>query len=231
MPDSRIRPETGEPVPDSRACPEAGDPVELALALCHEAGNLLAAARLSAYLIARETDQEQIQASADDIETISTQAGAALAHLRPLLVDDPSARMHVDPAEVLRAVDRTLSQQSARAPAVSVDVSEEHPDVWVDADALHHLIVTLVLSAWDAAPSGSEVQVRAEAEGSGVLFTIEDEGQSDDLEKTDPRVGPRGRALAVAVAATLLERWSGEVRVNANDAWTRVQLWLPAAAD
>lgn len=211
--------------------PEAGDPVELALALCHEAGNLLAAARLSAYLIGRETETQQIQASAEDIETISTQAGAVLAHLRPLLVDDPAARMHLDPAEVLRAVDRSLAQQTPRAPAVSVDVSEEHPDVWVDADALHHLLVTLVLSAWDAAPKGSEVRVGASAEGEGVLFRVEDEGRSDDLEKTDPRVGPRGRALALGVAATLVERWGGEVRVNSGDARTCVELWLPAAAD
>jgi signal transduction histidine kinase len=218
-------------VSDAPYRPEAGDPVELALALCHEAGNLLAAARLSAYLIGRETESEQIQASAEDIETISTQAGAVLAHMRPLLIDDPAARMHVDPAEVLRGVDRTLAQQSDRAPAVSVDVSDDHPDVWVDTDALHHLLVTLVLSAWDAAPKGTEVQVSAGSEGDGVLFSVEDEGRADELEKADPRVGPTGRALALGVAATLVERWGGEVRVDRSEAWTRVELWLPAAAE
>jgi signal transduction histidine kinase len=218
-------------MPQQPHSPKPGDPVKLALALCHEVGNLLAAARLSAYLVGRETERDQIQASAEDIETIATQAGAVLAHIRPLLVEGEAARMHVDPAEFLRAVEHSLAQQTPRAPSIELTASDDLPDVLVDADALHHLLVTLVLSAWEAAPGGGGVRLSAAAGEAGVVFALEDGGKAYEAEKVDPQVGPRGRALVLEVAATLVERWSGRVAVIPREVGTRVEILLPAAEE
>lgn len=207
--------------------PASGDPVKLALALCHEVGNLLAAARLSAHLVGRESRNEQVAASAEDIETLATQAGAVLAHLRPLLSDDPAARVHVDPAEVLRAVGASLAHATRRRPSIEVVVRHDLPDVHLDSDALHQLLVTLALSAWNAAPEGGVVRVSASQDDGWVVFALEDDGEAWRPEKTDPRVGPRGRALALEVASTLLAHWGGEVHVIPRRAGTRVELRLP----
>lgn len=209
--------------------PQPGDPVALALALCHEVGNLLAAARLSAYLVARETEPDQVLASAEDIETVATQAGAALAHIRPLLVGREAVRVHVDPGELLEAARRSLEQNSARAPEVEVRPAPELPDVRVDPDGLHHLLVTLVMAAWDATPDGTSVHMEACADGDTVVFAVEDDGRPYEAEKVDPQVGPRGRALALEVAATVVERWDGQVRVSLQSVGTRVEVRLPAA--
>jgi signal transduction histidine kinase len=209
--------------------PQPGDPVALALALCHEVGNLLAAARLSAYLVARETERDEVLACAEDIDTATSQAGAVLAHIRPLLVGEAGVRLHVDPGEVLDAVQRSLEQHSARTPRVEIRPAPGLPDVRVDPDALHHLLVTLVLSAWDASPDETPVRLTAGVDGATVVFEVKDEGRPYEDEKIDPQVGPRGRALALQVAATLVAGWDGEVRAVPGSTGTRVELRLPAS--
>lgn len=201
----------------------------LALALCHEVGNLLAAARLSAYLVARETERDQVLACAEDIDTATTQAGAVLAHIRPLLVGAAGVALHVDPAEVLEAAQRSLQQHSSRTPRVELHAAPDLPDVCVDPDALHHLLVTLVLAAWDGSPEGAPVRLAARADGAKVVFEVADEGPPYDDEAIDPQVGPRGRALALQVAATLAAGWNGDVRVAPGSTGTRVELRLPAS--
>lgn len=201
----------------------------LALALCHEVGNLLAAARLSAYLVARETERDEVLACAEDIDTATTQAGAVLAHIRPLLVGKAGVGLHVDPAEVLDAAQRSLEQHSARTPRVELRSAPGLPDVRVDPDALHHLLVTLVLAAWDASLERAPVRLAARVDGTTVVFEVEDQGPPYEDEKIDPRVGPRGRALALQVAATLVAGWDGDVRVVPGSTGTRVELRLPAS--
>lgn len=218
-------------MPPKPYTPRPGDPVELALALAHEVGNLLAAARLSAYLLAREAEPGLARSSAEDVEAVATQAGAMLAHLRLLLAPDAGPRLHVDPAELVEAVARSAAQHTPRSPRVEVEVAADLPDVRVDSDALHHLLVTLVLAAWDAAPRERRVRLvaRRASRGGDVVFAVEDTGAPLLAQKADSRVGPRGRSLALAVAATLAERWGGRIRVVPDAGGTRVEVQLPAA--
>jgi signal transduction histidine kinase len=209
--------------------PTLEDPVRLTLALCHEVGNFLAAARLSAHLIGRETDPSRIRADAEDIDTVASQAGAIVAHLRPLLTDAPASRFHVDPREILAAVERAVTQPAPRGPLLDLRSQGDLPDLRVDADALHHLIVTLVLGAWEASPPDGRVRVAAEVDEGELVFAVTDTGRPYDAETPDARVGPRGRGLVLDVAATLVGRWGGGVYVETGEAGTRVELRLPVA--
>lgn len=213
-----------------RLRPRPGDPVQLVLTLCHEIGNLLAAARLSAYLVGRDGAAEPVRASAEDIQTLCSQAGAALAHLRPLLTGSETRPVRVAPDEVLKAVGRSLARGGGYPPLVELTVEDALPDVEVDPDALHQLLVSLVLSAWDAAPEGCRVRLDALEEEGLLRFRIEDGGEPYRAEKVDPRIGPRGRALALEVAATVLEAWRGHVDVRSGEKGTRVDVCLPPAA-
>lgn len=209
--------------------PRPGDSVQLVLALCHEIGNLLAAARLSAYLVGRDAAAEPVRTSAEDIQTLCSQAGAALAHLRPLLTGSETRPVRVAPEEVLQAVGRSLARGGGYAPLVELTVEDALPDVEVDPDALHQLLVTLVLSAWDAAPEGCRVRLDALEEDGLLRFRIEDGGEPYRAEKVDPRIGPRGRTLALEVAATVLDAWRGHVDVRSGEKGTRVDVCLPPA--
>jgi signal transduction histidine kinase len=209
--------------------PTLDDPVRLTLALCHEVGNFLAAARLSAHLIGRESDPARIRAGAEDIDTVTTQAGAIVAHLRPLLADAPASRLHVDPREILAALERAVTQPAPRGPVLDLRSQDDLPDVRVDADALHHLLVTLVLGAWEASPPDGRVRVEAEVDEGELVFAVTDTGRPYDAETPDERVGPRGRGLLLDVAATLVGRWGGGVYVETGQAGTRVELRLPVA--
>ncbi len=142
--------------------PTLEDPVRLTLALCHEVGNFLAAARLSAHLIGRESDPARIRAGAEDIDTVTTQAGAIVGHLRPLLTDARDCHVHVDPSELLAAVERAVTRPAPHGPLLELRSQGDLPNVGVDADALHHLLVTLVLAAWEASPPDGRIRVAAE---------------------------------------------------------------------
>ena len=209
--------------------PTLEDPVRLTLALCHEVANFLAAARLSAHLIGRETDPSRIRADAEDIDTVARQAGAIVAHLRPLLTGARASRLHVDPREILAAVERAVTQPAPRGPVLDLRSQGGLPYLRVDADALHHLIVTLVLGAWEASLPDGRVCVTAEVNEGELVFAVTDTGGPYDAETPDARVGPRGRGLVLDVAATLVGRWGGGVYVETGEAGTRVELRLPVA--
>ncbi len=212
----------------------AEDAVELTLALCHEVRNLLAAVRLSAYLIARETDSAQVRASIEDIEAISVEAGAALAHIRPLL-DAAGESPRVDPVAVLEAVGRSLTEIPGRAAPVEVRWPDALPDVRVDPDALHHLLVTLALSARETVREPGAVRVGAEAREGSVVFRVEDDGdplvEAEARPKPDPVHRPGRRGLGLRVAEALMRSAGGGLRIDTRADGTRVELVLPVLED
>jgi len=73
--------------------------IALQVAVAHEVGNLLAAMRLSAYLLPASEVRERAR-GARQIEQLAAQAGELLSQVRPLLAAMPSETA-VAPAEVL----------------------------------------------------------------------------------------------------------------------------------
>jgi len=215
----------------STLAPARGDPLRLARALCHELGNLLAAVRLSAYLAARERDREAVAENARDVDVAAAQAGAVLALLPPLLAPPEGPGGTADPGQVLHAVEATLRRAPGLAARVDLEAAAGARPVRGDAEVLHHLLVALALSAWEAGgPAAPELAVRAEAARGGMLLAVEDAAGAWPQEEKDPRRAPRGRALLAAVAATLAARWGGEVRVRPRPGGSRVEVRLPAGS-
>jgi len=210
--------------------PAPRDPLGLTLDLCHEMGNLLAAVRLSAYLVVREHDGEGVAEGARGVDAAAAQAAASLALMPPLLAPPDELPAAVDPAEVLAAVGATLRRAPGLETRVAVEEADALPAVRADADALHHLLVQLGLSAWEAeAPEDGELGVRVESGEGEVVFVVEDRAGPWPRETGDPERALRGRSLAAAVAATLAARWGGGVRVLARPGGSRVEVWLPAS--
>jgi C4-dicarboxylate-specific signal transduction histidine kinase len=199
----------------------------LCRALCHEVGNALAAVRLSAHLLARAPSREDVAGSARELAAVAARAGAALGQLRVLL---PVARIApslvAEPDDVLASVRHALGAVGAGDPGLEVSAAPALPEVHADAEALHHVLASLVFAAFDAAPAPIQVRVSAAPTADGVTFAVTDAGPELAALLPDPALEPGGRGLGLVVAATLVARWGGALDVRSGRDGNRVELRL-----
>jgi signal transduction histidine kinase len=198
----------------------------LQVAVAHEVGNLLAAIRLSAYLLPAAEARERAR-GARQIEQLAAQAGELLAQVRPLLADS-RAGAAVAPAEVLEGVRRALADAPGNERLEVKAAPRGLPDVRVDPDALHHALLTLARGALEAASDGGRVVLRAGRSGRRIAFEIADTGRP--FEPPPARALPRGRALAVRLADAALRPEGGAAELRAGRGGTRVRVLAAAAA-
>ena len=207
---------------------EGLSPEDLVRALCHDVGNLLAAVRLSAHLLATESAEEERSSLTRDIEDLAAVAGALLAHIRPLLSGATLARVPVSPAEVLLALTRALEDRKPGGAALSIARGRGLPDVRVDPEALHHLLLTLVHGSLEAAGPGGRVRVSAKQEGRRVIVSVTDDGSPLELDQARSGLMPGGRELAIRVAEAVLRLMGGRATAELRRRGTRIDLFLPA---
>jgi len=199
----------------------------LVLAICHEVGNLLAASRLSAHLLPRSGEEERGMAEA--LEDLAAQAGWLLSNVRPLLADDPKSRIRVAPSAVLDAVARALRDGSGAA-SPEVQIPKALPEVQLDPDALHHVLLTLVRSGREAAKGDKECIVSARRSGGSVVFTVRDAAVRSPAPRSSRSVLPRGRALALEIARALAAREGGRMTTHETLAGSEIALAFPVVA-
>jgi len=201
---------------------DRADPREkLLVALAHEVGNLLAAVRLSAHLLPHAAEPRERARGARQIEHLAAQAGELLAQVRPLLATR-RADTAVAPSEVLEGVGRALADAPGFEKLAVLEPARPLPDVRVDPDALLQALLALTRGALDAAPEGAPVTLGARRAGGRVAFEIVDTGRPIE----HPAVGalPRGRALAVRLAAATLRRDGGGCEAVSRGGTTRVRV-------
>ena len=192
----------------------------LQVAVAHEVGNLLAAVRLSAYLLPAGEPRERAR-GARQIEQLAAQAGELLSQVRPLLSALPASTA-VAPGEVLEGVRRALADAPGFERLDVRPAPEGLPDVRVDPDALLHALLALTRGALEAVAEGGRVRVRASRSGRRVAFEISDAGAP--YEPAPRGTLPRGRALAVRLADAALRRDGGGAQVRSGRGGTRVRV-------
>ena len=206
------------------------NPDQLIPALCHDVGNLLAAVRLSAHLLSTEIPEEDRLSISRDIEDLVAQAGALIAHVRPLQGGASISRVPVSLREVLTALSGALKDRRMGGAALSIANGRNLPDVRVDPDALFHLLLTLVRGSLDAAASDGKVRVTAKHQGRRVILSVIDDGRQLDLDEIRRASALRGRELAVRVADAVLRLMGGRAAAELRRRGSRVDLHLPAMA-
>jgi len=205
-------------------------PQDLVRALCHDVGNLLAAVRLSAHLLANDIAETDHLSVSRDVEELAALAGALLAQVRPLLAGATLARVRVSPAEVLTALNRALNDRRTGGATLSIARGRNLPDVRVDPDALYHLLLTLVHGSLEAAAPDGRVRVSAKHQGRRVILSVSDDGRQVDLDELRRGSTPRGRELAIRVADAVLRLMGGRAAAELQRRGTRIDLFLPAVA-
>lgn len=205
----------------------ARDPTQLVFALCHELRNSLAATRLRADLLASDAGGGEIAAALEKISALAVRAGSLLAQVRPLLSPAAGRSRPVDPVDVLSDLRRELGQDGGPGVRIDLESAAALPEAETDPESIHHLLLTAVSYALEAAGPGRGVRVSAEAAGDEIAFAVEDEGPSCTGGTDEPR--PSGRALTWALAEVILGRQGGRLRVGRRGDLTRVELRVPAA--
>ncbi len=207
---------------------EAPEPARLVRALGHEVGNLLAAIRLTAHLLGTEAARvgvaEAVRGEAADIEMSAARAGALLAHLRPLLARGRDAdRSRLPARELLSGVAAALEEHGAR---VELHAADDLPELRVDADALHHVLVMLVLGALERTRPAGVVRIAASRRGGELVLCLRDESEADAAAAPE---APTGRALDLGIAEVVLGRDEGRLQAGADGPGSRVEIVLPGA--
>jgi signal transduction histidine kinase len=198
----------------------------LLVALAHEVGNLLAAVRLSAHLLPHAAEPRERARGARQIEHLAAQAGELLAQVRPLLATR-RVETTIAPAEVLEGVGRALADAPGFEKLSLLAPARPLPDVRVDPDALLQALLALTRGAFDATAEGMPVTLGARRDGKRVSFEITQAGRPIE----EPTLGslPRGRALAVRLAAAALRRDGGDCQAASRAGTTRVRVLVAVA--
>jgi two-component system sensor histidine kinase HydH len=209
---------------------EEDEATRLALALCHEIGNLVGAVRLQAHLLDSEHSPKELAVASVEVEDLCARSSALLSLMRPL-VSRVSRRTYegVVPAAILNALQFILEDCGGRGVVVSVECREGLPGVAVDPDTMQQMLLTLAFGAMEAARPKGRVGIRA-LPGKGpdeVCFAVEDDGPDDELGDWSQQM-LRGRPLVCAVASRMVTWWGGRLEVGRSDGVTRVALIVPA---
>ncbi|MDX1648910.1 MAG: hypothetical protein R3263_03565 [Myxococcota bacterium] len=206
-------------------------PATLLRPLCHEIGNLLAAIRLSGHLLRDGGTRDERVRTAREVEQLAAQAGALLAQIRPLFEGVAESRIRVTTESLLAAASRAVEEGVPEGVRLRIGTGRDLPDVRVDSEALHNLLVTLLLGALEAVPSGGRVRLEAgtATEGRRVVLTLQDDAAPLELDGRRAEMG-RGRELTVRLAAAVIKASGGRVRVASGARrGNRIELWLPVA--
>jgi len=185
---------------------------ELVDALCHEVGNLLAAARL----LGAVPDA----AAAAGVAKGVGRAGALVALIPPLVGAGPPAApgTRADPLEVLGALRRGLDAEDDARVRIELRTAVDLPPIAIDGDLLHHVLLAQILAALDA--GGGGVHVAGAAAPGAVRFRVEGEAAG-----AEGRL--RGPALARAAAEAILRARGGRAGALAPGA-VGLDLFVPA---
>jgi signal transduction histidine kinase len=199
---------------------------DLVFALCHELGNLLAAARLEAGLLDPSSGAAELTAAAERISELSARTGSLLALVRPLLEPDAIAVLPSDPLDVLDGLRRGLDESCDTRVAIQLKSAAQLSGVAIAPEVVHHLLLTAIFCGLEASDSAGRVRVSAEAAGGCVVFLVEDEG-SFRISDRSPQL--RGRPLTHEISRVLLAGLGGRVEVSRSDDRTRVAFAFPIA--
>ena len=198
----------------------------LVRALVHEVGNLLAAARISGHFLGTELSAGERESMSRDAERLTSQAAALLGQIRPLTEGSADRRARVKVAALLRGLAEALEGAIADE-QLRVATGRGLPEVRVDSDAIHKVLVGLVTAA--VSESGdARVRVTARAEGSRVILAVIDELSAIDLPKQPALHALRSRELGVVLADAVLRNMGGRARLAPRRRGNQVELSLPA---
>ena len=224
---------------------------DLVSTVSHELRTPLAAIYGSALTLARD-DLELEEAMHRKLLEVIVEESTRLADIvNDLLLasqlDADRLEMRVEPCDAHAIAAGVLDAARTHLPEgtrVSLDSGEDVPRVAADEGQLRQVLTNLIDNAVKYSPTGGDVQVRVEAAGEYVRFTVADEGlgippaeQSRIFEKfyrLDPDMtgGIGGTGLGLYISRELVRRVHGRIWVEPNGSRGSIfNVEIPAASE
>jgi signal transduction histidine kinase len=200
------------------------EPTDLVLALGHEIGNLLAAARLHAHLIDADATPADLSTISRTIGELSSRMGSLLAQMRPLMSPVSDDAPNVDPLEVLDGVHQGIEESCDARVEIDLESAAGLPMVKIDPEPLHHMLLTFIYEALEESDPVGKVAVSASSRAEAIVFAVDGETPLED----DLGSALKGRALLHAVADAILRPRGGRIAVHSRDPGHRVEISVPA---
>jgi hypothetical protein len=204
------------------------EPRELVFALCHEVGNLLAAARLHTHLLAPRAGEPALRDASRSVARAAARGGALLAQVRPLLAPDTVEPLDVAPGDALRLLRQGLDAESSQRIAIDLRSAASLPTVRIAPEILNALLLGAVVLGLDASAERERVRVSAHASAARVAFRVL--YAAPPAPAASPQAPLCGRALSVACADALLGAQGGGVVESRVGGCERIDYWVPAAS-
>jgi len=200
--------------------------------VCHEIGNLLAAIRLSGYVLTMDEGAgQQVRATAEEIEGLAVHAAALMHLLPPVLALHEEECRGVEPRVVRDALSRSLPSHLFAAIEFEEPKESETPSLWLRSQEFCNVLVALVIASRGASQGKGRLRISFRRQAEAAQVVIEDRTGSL-LEEELEVAALRGVALVLALAEFLLHPIGGGISVDRAcfaGKGTRVALVLPAA--
>lgn len=221
---------------------------QLVTGIAHEINNPLAtiagcAEAMRSRLSTPLSDQDRCEVHEDTqlIEDEAYRCKGILQNLLDFSRSEPEGRNYCDAASVVRRTVRLVGHNKRVADvALEVEIEEDLPPVAACEEHLVQVLLTLLVNAADAAPSGC-IRVRAGHRPPGeVVVSVEDDGPGIPLEVQDRVFEPffttkppgKGTGLGLSVAYGLIQAHKGRLEMYSHPGTgTRFDMILPSVSE
>jgi len=200
--------------------------------VCHEIGNLLAAVRLSGYVLTIDEGDPQVRATAEDIEVLAIHAAALMHLLPPVLAMREEECRGVEPRVLREALSRSLPSHVFSTIEFEEPKETEKPSLWLRSQEFCNVLIAFVIASRGASQGTGRLRISFRTQADSAQVVIEDRAGSLLEEELDV-AALRGMALVLALAEFLLLPIGGGISVDGGcfeGKGTRVEFFLPVAA-
>ncbi len=218
---------------------------EMASGAAHHLNNLLAIVLGRAHLLLADRDIGRFRRPIEIIVRASTDGADVVRRIQEFTrTKTLEANEPVDLDELVAEViemTRVQWRDAARANGVSIDVVAETgavPRVVGHPAALRELLISVLLNAVDALPTGGRITIRTWRAGAWACVAVTDDGVGMTPEVREraqepffTTKGPKSTGLGLSVSGSIVERHGGDLAIeSAPGRGTTITIRLPIAA-
>ncbi len=230
----------------------------LAGGIAHEFNNLLQVITgYTQYALDDVSPESDLQHDLTEVLKAAEKAATLTRQLLSFGRRQPLRMANLDPAELLEDLVKLVRPLMGQKIELKVEVLDELPPIFGDANQLHQVLLNLCLNARDAMPDGGTLTLRCQREvlpdrrneprhskinlppGEYVVFVVEDTGcgmTPEVMERifepffTTKDVG-KGTGLGLSTAYGIVQQHKGTIHVESTPGrGSRFRIYIPAAA-